>query len=249
MKIGASTLIAVGILNAVHAAPAHEGDRLECRAIGKPGTLAAKDEFTYFNPRYMDMVDGTLKKLEEDLNSTGPAEEGKEELQFYECKAPSDKFKSTTKDVYFGQLRSANDEDKCLTTDGWWKALPGQGKYGGPGYKMEFDDGKKHKEDARVKYEKCSSKADDKLRFQWFAMTRNNKKNQNAGIAHAGHAKDHLAYEICPNDVSEHEKWKSQFAYFCVVEDSRYEGAGLAILKTKPETADKEGKHPEPPEW
>lgn len=63
MKIGASTLIAVGILNAVHAAPAHEGDRLECRAIGKPGTLAVKNEFN-FNPRYMDMVDGTLKKLE-----------------------------------------------------------------------------------------------------------------------------------------------------------------------------------------
>ena len=74
-------MIAVGILNAVHAAPAHEGDRLECRAIGKPGTLAAKGY--YFNPRYMDMVDGTLKKLEEDLNSTGPAEEGKEDLQLY----------------------------------------------------------------------------------------------------------------------------------------------------------------------
>ena len=89
----------------------------------------------------------------------------------------------------------------------------------------------------------------DKLRLQWFAMTRNYKKIQTAGIAHAGHAKDHLAYEICPDDVNEHGKWKSQIAYFCVVQDSRYEGAGLAILKTKPETADKEGKYPYPPEW
>ena len=127
--------------------------------------------------------------------------------------------------------------------------MPGQGKYGGPGFEMESDDGKRHKEGARVKYEKCSSKADDKLRLQWFAMTRNNKKNQNAGIAHAGHAKDHLANVICPNDVNEHEKLKSQFAYFCDVQDSRFEGAGLAILKTKPETYDKEGYYPNPPEW
>lgn len=216
----ATTLIAACVLGSVYGAGKNESDKLECHAIGKMGVISAKQPASYHRLKYYDLQKDVLEQTPYD-GFVNPLEK----FRFYACNVTSDKFNSTTKDLWFGQLRSVSNDTECLTTNSWVKEYPHDGPYGGPYYEMH-PKGK----NSTVKLEKCSTKVDDKLRFQWFAMTRKNKKGCNAGIGHKGHVGDAVGNLICPG--LQHDA-KDKHAWFCSVSNVwNTDSEGYAILKT-----------------
>ena len=90
-----------------------------------------------------------------------------EQVEFWECKAPSDKYGCSNDNKMFGMLKRKSEPSMCLTSGRVLRGL-------GPkehGYSMAFTTIPKGASDA-VTWQPCTTKESLRLRLQWFSLER-----------------------------------------------------------------------------
>lgn len=152
MKVSA-IVFAAAFFALSQAAPSSKNG-LKCKPSGKTGKIIGHNG----GAKHRDMYEFNFK-----AGSTGPkvlraSDDATQEFEFYTCEAPSDKFAGAALGASYGQLRSKDDKNMCVTS-------------GTSVTKNE--DGlvsiTSHN-DGRVTLEKCSSD-EETARRQWFSVS------------------------------------------------------------------------------
>ena len=90
-----------------------------------------------------------------------------EEVEFWECKVPSDKYGCSKDNKMFGMLKRKSNPSMCVTSG---RVLRGMGPKE-HGYSMAFTTIPKGASDA-VSWKPCATKESLRLRLQWFSLER-----------------------------------------------------------------------------
>lgn len=178
------------------AAPVEKRGKVQCKAVGEPGVLTG----WYSN--------GTLVtgfQVAAQSNSSGNFDvtmkkNADSKFQLYECQAPSDKFNTSSDKAYFGQLRSMDVTDFCLTSGN--ALVPDGGQSDDPAMpKFKYDPD----EHGELTLRPCSAVDDFVMRLQWFSL----KKSSSCAPS--------LLYEAYKTDETLKniygEKWMASFYY------------------------------------
>ena len=147
MKIAAATILsALAFSSLVSAVPAKR-DGLKCQAKYAPGPLAARAHFGSATERQYFAFRGVEGREGEVLATS---DKPGQEVQFYECEKPAEKYNPDKDGGYhiglryhFGQLRLKEDPSQCVTVG----------------------------TDRKMRLEKCEERATKKMEEQWMAVS------------------------------------------------------------------------------
>lgn len=165
------TALVIAILIARSNAASVQNDEMQCKPLGEP--LKIFSATPHGEGHAFKIANGLVKNEKYFRLVTDSLT--RDEFQFFNCTKPNDKFsyffspdEGEDYTGFYGQLRSVDMKDHCVTAGGAWSW---ESYFGGGGSQEAV------KEKSAITVQPCATKASETLRRQWFqSMDADNPK-------------------------------------------------------------------------
>lgn len=158
-KLLSALVLALAVVS--HAAPVEKRGAVQCKPVAQPDILSG-----WIHGEYSTGFQMTSKPAGDGYYDLYQDKGATSKFQLYECEAPSEKFGTSSDKAYFGQLRSADRPDFCLTS-GYAVVPDGEQWDKSPKFKYDPD------ENNGITLRSCSAENDFTMRLQWFSLEKN----------------------------------------------------------------------------